>query len=110
MRGRVRNWARLVKGEPKFNKDAPADADFSPLERELIARAACRVIEPAETDSPQPDNARTGATHSLDGQSTPGREIAPVRSLSERSPRRRRNGAQDGDRASSDTQRVQLER
>ncbi len=71
MRGRVRNWARLVKGEPKFNKDAPADADFSPQDRELIARAAGRVIEPAETDSPQPDNARTGATHPLDGPRYP---------------------------------------
>ncbi len=68
------------------------------------------LIEPAETDSPRPDNARTGATHPLDGPSTPGRAIAPVRALSERSPRRWRNGAQDGDRASSDTQRVQLER
>ncbi len=71
MRGRVRNWARLVNGEPKFNKDAPADADFSPQDRELIARAAGRVIEPAETDSPRPDNARIGATHPPDGPEYP---------------------------------------
>ncbi len=60
-----------MNGEPKFNKDAPAEADFSPQDRDLIARAAGRVIEPAETDSPRPDNARTGATHPPDGPEYP---------------------------------------
>ena len=40
MTGRVRNWARLINGKPTFNKDAPFDTDFSPQERDLIARAA----------------------------------------------------------------------
>ena len=47
MRGRVRNWARLVKGKPVFNKDASSEVDFSSHERRLVARAAGRVIEPA---------------------------------------------------------------
>ncbi len=29
MRGRVQNWARLVKGKPVFDKDAPSEVDFS---------------------------------------------------------------------------------
>ncbi len=58
MRGKVRNWARLVKGKPKFDKHAPPETDFSPHERALIARAAGSV---AEIDSPRPDNDRTAA-------------------------------------------------
>ncbi len=67
MTGRVRNWARLINGKPKFNKDAPSEADFSPGERELIARAAGRVLDATEIDSPRPDNARTGVSRPSDG-------------------------------------------
>lgn len=59
MRGKVRNWARLVNGKPIFDKAAPTEADFSPQDRDLIARAAGQVIGPAEMDSPRPDNGRT---------------------------------------------------
>ncbi len=76
MRGRVRNWARLVKGKPAFDKDAPSETDFSPHERDLIARAAGRVTE---TDSPRPENVRTGATHPPDGPEYPQeRDRAPI--------------------------------
>jgi hypothetical protein len=68
MRGKVLNWARLVNGKPKFDKDAPSEADFSPRERDLIARAAGRV---AEIDSPRPDNGRTAIITPLDGPDYP---------------------------------------
>ncbi len=67
MTGKVRNWARLVKGKPKFKKDASFETDFSPQERELVARAAGRVLGATEIDSPRPDNARTGASRPSDG-------------------------------------------
>ena len=67
MTGRVRNWARLINGKPKFNKDALSETDFSPQERELVARAAGRVLDATEIDSPRPDNARTGVSRPSDG-------------------------------------------
>ncbi len=79
LRGPVRNWARIVKGKPSFDKDAPADVDFSSQDRELIARAAGRVIEPAETDSPRPDNVRTARSHPSDSPEHPqGQDRAPA--------------------------------
>ncbi len=79
MSGRVRNWARLVNGKPVFDKDAPSETNFSPQERDLIARAAGRVSGPAEIDSPRPDNARTGASRPLDGPEYPQeRDRAPA--------------------------------
>ena len=60
MRGKVRNWARLVKGKPTFGKDAPSETDFSSGERDMVAQAAGRVTE---TDSPRPENARTVRSH-----------------------------------------------
>ncbi len=68
MRGRVRNWARLVKGKPTFGKDAPCETDFSSGERDMVAQAAGRVTE---TDSSRPENARTAATHPSDGPDHP---------------------------------------
>ncbi len=68
MRGWARNWARLVKGKPKLDKDAPSETDFSPGVRDLIARAADSVVE---FDSPRPDNGRTAAI------SPPGGPIYP---------------------------------
>ena len=78
LRGRVRNWARIVKGKPKFNKDAPANADFSSQDRELIARAAGQVIDPAEIDSPAPDNARTARSRLPDDPRAPTRARTPL--------------------------------
>ena len=68
MRGKVRNWARLVKGKPTFGKDAPCETDFSSGERDMVAQAAGRVTE---TDSPRPENARTARSHPLDGPEHP---------------------------------------
>ncbi len=84
MRGKVRNWARLVNGKPKFDKDAPSETNFSPHERDMIARAAGRVSDAAEIDSPRPDNARSCVTHPLDGLGTLSGKIAPVPPLSPR--------------------------
>ena len=68
MRGKVRNWARLVKGKPTFGKDAPCETDFSSGERDMVAQAAGRVTE---TDSPRPENARTARSHPSDGPEHP---------------------------------------
>jgi hypothetical protein len=67
----VRNWARLVKGKPVFDKDAPAEVDFLSYERDLIARAAGSVVEIA---SARPENAGTAATHPSDGPEYPQKE------------------------------------
>ena len=68
MRGRVRNWGRLVKGKPRFDKDAPPEAEFSPSERDLIAGWAGNV---AGIDSPRPAHGRTGASRPSDGPTHP---------------------------------------
>ncbi len=68
MRGKVRNWARLVNGKPRFDKDAPPEAEFSPSERDLIAGWAGNV---AGIDSPQPAHGRTGASRPSDGPTHP---------------------------------------
>ena len=56
MRGRVRNWARLVKGKPTFNKEASSEVDFSPHERKMVEQAAGRVAQLSETDSARPES------------------------------------------------------
>ena len=68
MTGRVRNWARLVKGMPRFDKDAPFEADISTGERELIARAAGSI---AGIESPRPAHGHTAATPPSDGSEHP---------------------------------------
>ncbi len=45
MTGRVRNWARLVKGKPNFTRKSQPDPDFTPDERQAIARAAGTVVD-----------------------------------------------------------------
>ncbi len=67
MRGRVRNRARLVRGKPVFDKDAPSAVDFSPHDRMLVAQAAGRVADLTETDSVRPENARTTPSAPSDG-------------------------------------------
>ncbi len=68
MTGKVRNWARLVNGKPRFDKDAPSEADFSPGEREMIAGWAGSVVE---IDSPRPAHGHTGASRPSDGPEHP---------------------------------------
>ena len=68
MMGRVRNWARLVKGKVTFDRQAEPTTEFAPDEVDLIAQAAGRVSHAVEIDSPAPGNARTAAV-SLPGGS-----------------------------------------
>ncbi len=63
MTGRVRSWARLVNGKPKFDKDASAEVDFAPRDQETIIGAAGRVVDSTKTDSPRPDNGHTARSH-----------------------------------------------
>ncbi len=77
MRGKVRNWARLVNGKPRFDKDAPPETDFSPHERDLIARAAGRISDAAEIDSPRPENGRTARSHPSDSPDYPQERDGP---------------------------------
>ena len=79
MTGRIRNWARLVNGSPKFDKDAAAETDFSPRDQEIIARAAGRVFDSAKTDSPRPDNGHTARSHPSDGLDCPREQDSPWR-------------------------------
>ncbi len=67
MRGRVRNWARLVKGKPSFDKDAPAEANFLLQDRGLIAQTAGQVVDVGHMDSPRPENGHTVRSRPLDG-------------------------------------------
>ena len=84
MRGRVQNWARLVKGKPVFDKDAPSEVDFLSYERDLIARAAGSAVEIA---SARPENAGTAATHPSDGpEHQPERERASARVVTAHTP------------------------
>ena len=62
MTGRVRNWARLVKGKPSFDGQAKPVPEFTPNDVDLIARAVGRVSDAAGFDSPAPGNARTATT------------------------------------------------
>ncbi len=89
------------KGRPSLYTEA--------LAAKIYRRLAGSSILPRRTHH-GPTMAVQRPSRPWTARTTPRREIAPVRALSERPPRRWRNGAQDRDRASSDTQRVQLER
>ncbi len=71
MTGRVRNWARLVKGKPSFDRQAKPKPEFTPDEVDLIVHAAGRVLEAAGTDSPAPGNARSAPISVRDGPEDP---------------------------------------
>ncbi len=81
MTGRVRNWARLANGKPAFDKDALSEMDISPHERDLIARAAGRVVDLTEIDSPRPENAHTGASCPSGGPEHPQEQDGPPTAL-----------------------------
>jgi hypothetical protein len=74
MRGKVRNWARLVNGKVTFDRQAKSAVEFAPDEVDLIARTAGRVSDAAEIDSPAPGNARTAAISPPDGPNYPREE------------------------------------
>ncbi len=82
MTGRARNWARLVKGKVSFGRQAKPEVEFAPHERDLISRAAGRVSDAAEIDSPAAGNARTAATCPSDGPDYPQEEDGASTGLS----------------------------
>ncbi len=82
MTGRVRNWARLVKGKPSFDRQAKPSLEFAPDELDMIARAARLVSDVARTDSPAPGNARTAATRPPDGPNYPQDRDGPPTTIS----------------------------
>ncbi len=71
LRGQVRNWVRIVKGKPVFNKDASSEMDFSPHERTMVEQAAGRVARLTKTDSARPENAHTARSRPPDGPEHP---------------------------------------
>ncbi len=71
MTGRVRNWARLVKGKVTFDRQAKPATEFTPKEVELIARAAGRIFDAAGIDSPAAGNARPAPISVRDSPEVP---------------------------------------
>ncbi len=71
MTGRVRNWARLVKGKPNFTRKAKPDSDFIPDEREVIARSAGTVVDVAGAPAAGGLPGAGRATHPADGPEHP---------------------------------------
>ena len=79
MRGKVRNWARLVKGKLGFNRQAQSEEDFTPEERTAIAQAAGTVTALMESAPPGVANARTARSHPSDGpEHLQGQDRAPA--------------------------------
>ncbi len=71
MRGKVRSWARLVKGKPKFDRKAVLDPDFTPFERGVVAEAAGMVTGTPQRVPPSGDKARTAPISVPDGPECP---------------------------------------
>ena len=82
LHGRVRNWARLVNWKVTFDRQAESAVDFAPDEVDLIARAAGRVSDAAEIDSPAPGNVRTAPISLTDGPDYPQKEDGPYTRVS----------------------------
>ncbi len=79
LRGRVRNWARLVNGKPGFNRQAQSEEDFMPEERTEIAQAAGTVTALMKSAPPGKAKARTARSHPSDGPEHPqGQNRAPA--------------------------------
>ncbi len=80
MTGRVRSWARLVKGKPNFTRKSQPAPDFTPDERHVIAQTAGTVVD---LDEIRPASGLLGAvcaTHSSGGPDhQPERERASTR-------------------------------
>ncbi len=87
MRGKVRNWSRLVKGKPNFTRKARSDPDFTPDERQVIAQAAGKVVDFDETRPASGLSGAVCATHSSGGPDhQPERERASTRVSTARTP------------------------
>ncbi len=87
MTGRVRSWARLVKGKPNFTRKSQPAPDFTPDERHVIAQAAGKVVD---FDGTRPASGLSGAvcaTSPSDGPEHPQKEDgASARVSTARSP------------------------
>ncbi len=59
MRGKVRNWARLVYGKSKFDRKAVPNPNFTSIERSVVAEAAGRVADTPQRVPSSGDQART---------------------------------------------------
>ncbi len=79
LRGRVRNWAILVKGKPSFTRKAKPDSDFMPDEREVIARAAGPLVDLAGVPAASGLPGAVCVTRPADGPEHPqGQDRAPA--------------------------------
>ncbi len=79
MCGKVRNWARLVKGKPNFTRKAKPGSYFMPDEKEVIARAAGTVVDLAEVPAASGLPGAVCATRPSDGPEHPqGQDRAPA--------------------------------
>ncbi len=74
MKGRVRNWARLVKGKPNFTRKSQPAPDFTPDERQVIAQAAGTVVDLYETRPASGLSGAVCATAPSDGPECPQKE------------------------------------
>ncbi len=59
MRGKVRNWARLVNGKSKYDRKAVPNPNFTSIERSVVAEAAGRVPDTPQRVPSSGDQART---------------------------------------------------
>ncbi len=87
MRGKVRSWARLVKGKPNFTRKAQPDPDLTPDERQVIAHAAGTVVDLDETRPASGLSVAVCTTHPSDGpDNRPERESASARVVTAHTP------------------------
>ncbi len=77
--GRVRNWARLVKGKVTFERKTAPEPDFTPAEREIVTRAAGTVAGLPQRVPSSGGLAAVCVTHPPDGPEHPQeRDRAPA--------------------------------
>ncbi len=74
MTGRVRSWARLVKGKPNFTRKSQPAPDFTPDERHVIAQAAGTVVDLDEIRPARGFSGAVCATSPSDGPEHPQKE------------------------------------
>ena len=77
MRGRVRNWARIVKGKPRFDRKALHDTAFTSAERDAVAKAAGRVTADTPHSAPSSGDRVRTVPISLRDDPAPD-DVAPV--------------------------------
>ena len=87
LRGKIRNWAILVKGKPNFTRKAQPDPDFTLDGRQGIAQAAGTVVNLDETRPASGLSGAVCATSPSDGPDhRPERERASTRVVTAHTP------------------------